>query len=173
MKEKYVDSIPGRWRGPILGSTLFVLVSLAILPGAARCQSAVPRDQFHVSITLGGHFLVGVGYTRWIEEHHSLEFTAFPFAHPKEGFPFGLRAGYAWVPSDEVWRAKLGGGVTLLIRPGSPNGSRFTPTLDLTPGLRYDADHERSFRADAWLSYYVREKVFAPTGIEFFYCWPK
>jgi hypothetical protein len=124
-------------------------------------------------VTLGGHFLIGFGYTRWIEEHHSLEFTAFPFAHPKEGFPFGVRAGYAWVPSDEVWRAKLGGGVTVLIRPRNPRGGRFTPTLDLTPGIRYHADHERSFRADAWFSYYVREKIFAPTGIEFFYCWPK
>jgi len=44
---------------------------------------------------------------------------------------------------------------------------------DLTPGIRYDHEHDRSFRADAWLSYYVKQKVFAPTGIEFFYCWPK
>jgi hypothetical protein len=162
-----------RRRDLVLGLALSVVAALAVHPRPAEGQSAVPRDQFHISVTLGGHFLVGVGYTRWIEEHHSLEFTVFPFAHPKEGFPFGLRAGYAWVPSDEVWRAKLGGGVTLLIRPGSASGNRFTPTLDLTPGLRYDADKERSFRADAWLSYYIREKVFAPTGIEFFYCWPR
>ncbi|MGD2123784.1 MAG: hypothetical protein PVJ76_18690 [Gemmatimonadota bacterium] len=170
---QYLRTAPRRCRNLALGLTLFVLAAFTVPLRSAEGQSTIPRDQFHISVTLGGHFLIGVGYTRWIEEHHALEFTAFPFAHPKEGFPFGLRAGYAWVPSDEVWRAKLGGGVTVLIRPGSPRGSRFTPTLDLTPGIRYDADHERSFRADAWLSYFVREKVFAPTGIEFFYCWPK
>ena len=108
-----------------------------------------------------------------MERHHALEFTLFPFAHPKEGFPFGFRAGYAWVPSDEVWRAKLGANMTILIRPGRSGGDRFTPTLGLTPGIRYDSDHERSFRADLWLSYYLKEKVFVPTGLEFFYAWPK
>ena len=136
-------------------------------------QSALPTDQYHVSVTLGGHFLIGIGYTHWIEEHHALEVTAFPFAHPKEGFPVGLRAGYAWVPSDEVWRAKLGANMTVMFNPRGEKGSRITPTLGLTPGLQYDPDQDRSFRADLWLSYYLREKVFVPTGIEFWYGWPK
>ncbi len=173
MIKKVGQTISGRKGAATLGITLAALSALALRPEPLRGQSPVPGDQFHVSVTLGGHFLIGVGYTRWVEQHHSLEFTAFPFAHPKEGFPFGIRAGYAWVPSDEVWRAKLGGGVTLLIRPGDSSGNRFTPTLDLSPGIRYDHEHDRSFRADAWLSYYVRERIFAPTGIEFFYCWPK
>ncbi len=160
-----------RYPGPGLVSLLLAIFVFS--PALASGQSSVPKDQFHVSVTLGGHFLVGIGYTRWIEEHHALEVTAFPFAHPREGLPFGIRAGYAWVPSDEVWRAKLGGGVTVFIRPGNQGGDRVTPTLDLTPGLVYDSDHERSFRSDLWLSYYLREKVFVPTGLEFFYAWPK
>jgi hypothetical protein len=133
----------------------------------------MPADRFHVSITLGGYFLVGVGYSHNFEQHHALELTVFPFAYPGEGFPFGLRAGYAWVPSDEVWRAKLGGSLTVLIRPGQTGTDRFTPLLGVTPGIQYDPDSDRSFRADLWMSYYLKEKTFAPTGLEFFHCWPK
>jgi len=155
------------------GLTLFLTFLTLPAPGPALGQTGLPTDQVHISLTLGGHYLVGVGYTHFIEEHHALEFTLFPFAHPKEGFPFGVRAGYAWVPSDEVWRAKLGANVTILIRPGESGGNRITPTIGITPGLQYDPDHDRSFRADLWMSYYLRERVFVPTGIEFFYAWPK
>jgi hypothetical protein len=159
-----------RFPGP--GPLLLLLTGLAAFPEPGRAQSSVPTDQIHVSVTVGRHFLVGVGYTHWIEEHHAVEFTAFPFAHPKEGFPFGLRAGYGWVPSDEVWRAKLGGNVTLLIHPGEEGGSRFIPTLGLTPGIQYDPDPDRSFRADLWISYYLKQGILVPTGLEFFYAWP-
>lgn len=152
---------------------LIFLVGFASFPPPLQGQSAVPSDQFHVSVTLGGHFLVGLGYTSWIEEHHALEFTLFPFAHPREGFPFGIRAGYAWIPSDEAWRAKLGANVTLLFRPGGSGGDRFTPTLGLAPGILYFPDSKRSFRGDFWISYYLREKAFVPTGLEFFYHWTK
>jgi len=138
-----------------------------------QAQTAVPSDQIHLSITLGGYFLVGVGYTHWMEQHHALEFTVFPLVVPGEGFPFGLRAGYAWVPSDEVWRAKLGGNVMVMVRPSQTGGDRFTPILGLTPGIRYDPDSDRSFRADLWMSYYLKENVFAPTGVEFLFGWPK
>ena len=154
-----------------LGLSLLLLLVFAT-PRPIKGQSGIPSDQIHISVTLGGHFLVGVGYTHWVERHHAMEFTLFPFAHPKEGFPFGIRAGYAWVPSNEIWRAKLGANMTLLIRTGKSGGDRFTPTLGLAPGLRYDPDHERRFRADFWMSYYLREKVFGPTGLEFFYAWP-
>ena len=149
------------------------LLSDILHPRPIQGQTGIPTDQFHLSVTVGGHFLVGLGYTHFIEEHHALEMTVFPFAHPKEGFPFGLRAGYAWVPSDEVWRAKLGANVTVLVRPGEDGGNRITPTLGLTPGIQYDSDKDRSFRADLWLSYYLIEKIFLPTGIEFIYGWPK
>jgi len=158
---------------------LWVVLCLNLLIGSSlgappiSGQSAVPSDQFHISVTLGGHFLVGVGYTSWIEEHHALEFTLFPFAHPKEGFPFGLRAGYAWIPSDEVWRAKLGANVTLLFRTNDSGGDRFTPTLGLTPGILYLPSSGRSIRGDFWMSYYLREKAFVPTGVEFLYNWKK
>jgi hypothetical protein len=155
-------------------SLALLLFFLALPAGQpAHAQSDVPSDRIHLSITLGGYFLVGVGYSRYIEQHHALEFTVFPFAYPSEGFPFGLRAGYAWVPSDEVWRAKLGGNMTVLIRPGQAGKDRLTPLLGLTPGIQYDPESDRSFRADLWMSYYLKEKVFAPTGLEFFYSWPK
>lgn len=155
------------------GFSLLLFLLMLPAPRPAHGQSGVPRDQIHLSITLGGYFLVGVGYTHWMEKHHALEFTVFPFAYPGAGFPFGLRGGYAWVPSDEIWRAKLGGNMTVLIRPGQTGGDRFTPILALTPGIQYDPDSDRSFRADLWMSYYLREKVFAPTGVEFLYGWPK
>lgn len=161
-------------RVPLTFSFIVPFFLFALLrPMPAQGQTDLPTDQFHVSVTVGGHFLIGVGYTHFVEEHHALEFTLFPFAHPKEGFPFGIRAGYAWIPSDEVWRAKLGANITLLIRPGQTGGDRFTPTVGVTPGIQYDPDAERSFRADLWMAYYLKEGIFVPTGIEFLYGWPK
>jgi hypothetical protein len=157
----------------------WLVVGLVILIGGGlratpvTGQSAIPSDQFHLTVTLGGHFLVGLGYTNWVEQHHALEFTLFPFAHPKEGFPFGVRAGYAWVPSDEIWRAKLGANMTLLFRTGGGPGDRFTPTVGLTPGILYIPDSGKSFRGDFWMSYYIRERAFVPTGLEFLYNWTK
>ena len=148
-----------------------LLLSLVLAPGPAEAQSAVPEDQFHVSVALGGYFLVGVGYTHWIEQHHALEFTIFPFARPGEGFPFALRGGYAWVPSDEVWRAKLGGNIAALISPSGSGRDRFTPILSFTPGIQYDRTADSSLRTDLWLSYYLTEKEFAPSAIEFLYAW--
>ena len=166
-------TMTGRGARPSLVLALLLTCLALPTPRPVMGQTEVPTDQFHVSLTLGGHYLVGIGYTHFIEEHHALEFTLFPFAHPKEGFPFGFRAGYAWAPSDEVWRAKLGVNATVLVGSGESGGNRITPTLGITPGIQYDPDHERSFRADLWMSYYLRERVFVPTGIEFFYAWPK
>jgi len=164
----------GGWRG-VLASVLFLAV-IPALHGAGRDlhgQTKVPSDQIHVSVTLGGYILLGVGYTRWIEEHHALEFTLFPFAHPSEGFPFGLRVGHAWIPSNERWRAKLGSNVTVLIRPVESSHGRFTPILAFTPGIQYDPSDSRSFRADVWMSYFLMERVFAPTGIEILSGWSR
>jgi hypothetical protein len=156
-----------------LGFGLLFLLNLIPAAAPLQAQSGIPSDRFHLSITLGGYFFVGVGYTHWIERHHALEFTAFPLVFPGKGFPFGLRAGYAWIPSDEVWRAKLGGNIMVLVRPGQAGSDRFTPILNLTPGIQYHPESDRSFRADVWMSYYLKEKVFAPTGLEFFYAWPR
>jgi hypothetical protein len=84
-----------------------------------------------------------------------------------------VRLGYAWVPSDEVWRAKLGANLTVLVNPAHPERDRFTPLIAFTPGLQYDPEAHRSFRADVWMSYYLKEKVFAPTAVEFLYSWEK
>ncbi|MCJ7627337.1 MAG: hypothetical protein MUO50_03005 [Longimicrobiales bacterium] len=166
-------SIGSRWTRLVLGLGLLSLITLVFPPRPLQGQSGVPTDKIHLSVALGGYFLVGLGYTHFVEDHSALEFTVFPFAYPREGFPFGLRAGYAWVPSDEVWRAKLGLNMTVLIRPGQTGGDRFTPILALTPGIQYDPDSDRSFRTDLWMSYYLKEKVFAPTAVEFLYAWPK
>ncbi len=164
-------------RGGFRACLALVLFLLALQPwnGAGNAelhgQTRVPPDQIHVSVTLGGYILLGVGYTRWIEEHHALEFTLFPLAHPGEGFPFGLRAGHAWIPSNERWRAKLGSNVTILIRPVESSQRRFTPILALTPGVHYDPTDSQSLRADLWMSYFLTERVFAPTGVEFLSLW--
>ena len=148
-----------------------LLLTLSLAPDPAGAQSAIPEDQFHVSVALGGYFLVGIGYTHWIEQHHALEVTAFPFARPGEGFPFALRAGYAWIPSDEIWRAKLGGNIATLINPSDSGRDRITPILSFTPGIQYDPTMDSSVRTDIWLSYYLTEKVFAPSAIEFISGW--
>jgi hypothetical protein len=165
--------VPGRRIRLALGFSILVMFQLAPTPTPLQGQSGVPTDQIHLSVTLGGYFLFGMGYTLYLEEHHALEFTVFPFAFPMEGFPFGLRAGYAWVPSNEIWRAKLGGNMMVLVRPGMNGFERFTPILALTPGIQYDPDSDRSLRADLWVSYYLKEKVFAPTGVEFLYGWSR
>ena len=163
-----------RTRAPVaLGLGILLLLFSLAAPRSVTGQSGVPSDRFHISITLGGYFLVGVGYSHWMEKHHAMEFTVFPFAYPGDGFPFGVRAGYAWVPSDEVWRAKLGANMTVLVRPSLSGSDRFRTLLGVTPGIQYDPKSDRSFRADLWMSYYLREKIFAPTGVELFYCWPK
>lgn len=167
------NGIPNpRWGRALLAGFALALCMLTI-PRTLPAQSPVPQDRFHFSVTLGGYFLLGIGYTHFVEEHHTLEFTVFPFAHPWEGFPFGVRAGYGWIPSNEVWRAKLGGNLTLLFRPGDQARERFTPILALTPGIQYDPDKDRSFRADLWMSYYLDQRLFAPTAVEFFYGWPR
>jgi hypothetical protein len=147
---------------------------LAILAGAVLLSpvptdAQVPRDQVHISLSLGGYIKVGLGYTSWIEEHHAVEFTAYPLAFPWEGFHMDLKAGYAWVPSDEVWRAKLGGDVTLLIHKPTGDGGWVTPLLTFTPGLHYAAEGERCVRIDLGMAYYLSEGVFAPTGLEVYY----
>ena len=153
-------------RLPALCAGLMAL-GLGINPDPVDAQ--LPRDQVHISLSLGGYVRVGVGYTRWIEEHHSLEFTAFPFAYPGDGLSMALKAGYNWIPSDELWRAKLGGNATLLIHRPRGDGGWFTPLLSFTPGLQYAPVDERCIRVDLWMSYYINEKVFAPTGIEVMY----
>lgn len=140
---------------------------LFLIPKVGQAQ--VPRDQVHISFSLGGYVKVGVGFTHWLEDHHALEFTAYPLAYPWDGLHLDLKAGYNWVPSDEIWRAKLGGNFTLLIHKPHGPGSWFTPLLSFTPGLYYSPEDERCVRFDLWMSYYLKEKVFAPTGLELLY----
>ncbi len=150
------------------------LLILALSAGGPSPSAAqVPEGRVHLSLTLGGYVLLGVGYTHWVEKHHALEFTVFPFAYPRDGFPFGVRAGYAWLPSDEVWRAKLGGNLTVVIRPAETNGDRLVPILALTPGVQYDPTNDRSLRVDLWMSYYMNQRVFAPTAVEILSGWRK
>jgi hypothetical protein len=163
-------------RGWSLAAVLSLLLVLPMSwPGESplHAQDSVPPNQIHVSVTLGGYILLGVGYTHWIEEHHALELTAFPFAYPSEGFPFGLRVGHAWIPSNERWRAKLGSNVTVLIRPVESSYRRFTPILAFTPGLHYDLTDTRTLRADVWMSYFLTERVLAPTGVEVLTGWSR
>ena len=160
---------PRPWAAASWLPLLFLAALLAF--GATSVRGQVPNDRIHLSLSLGGYVMVGIGITHWIEEHHALEATVYPFAFPGEGFPFAVKAGYAWTPSDEVWRAKLGGNFTLLFRGSSGNSGRFIPLVAFTPGLQYDPSDQRSFRADLWMSYYLTEKVFAPTGLELLYAW--
>lgn len=132
-------------------------------------EGQVPRDQIHLAISLGGFVRVGIGVTHWIEKHHAVEFTAYPLVFPWDGHSIALKGGYNWIPSDEVWRAKLGGSATLLIHKPRGTGGWVTPLLSFNPGLNYVPDDERFLRVDLPMSYYLTEEVFAPSGIEILY----
>jgi hypothetical protein len=166
---------PPRGQRPTRRLTGFLTVSLGLIlaqtVGVAPALGQIPEDRIHLSLSLGGYVMLGIGITHWMEEHHSLEATLFPLGFPWEGFPAAVKVGYAWTPSDEVWRAKLGGNVTMLrhSHPGSRGG--FTPLLAFTPGLQYDATDSRSLRADLWMSYFLSEGVFAPTALELIHAW--
>ena len=71
--------------------TGFLTVSLGLILAqaveVAPAQAQIPEDRIHVSLSLGGYVMVGIGITHWIEEHHSLEATLFPLGFPWEGFP--------------------------------------------------------------------------------------
>ena len=149
---RYGTSVSG-----LLAVALFL--SLSGFPAPAQGQSQLPGDRLHVSISLGGYFMLGVGYTHWIEEHHAL-------IQPRDGFPVGIRVGHAWIPSNEIWRAKLGGNATLLLEPARKGWDRLVPILAFTPGLQYEPDSDWCFRADVWMSYFPTQGVFAPTSIE-------
>lgn len=146
---------------------VLAVLSLA-LPGSSL-KAQTPRDQIHIAFSLGGYVKVGVGVTHWLEEHHSVEFTAFPLAYPWEGLHMDLRAGYNWIPSDAVWRAKLGASATLLIHQPVGDEGWLTPLLSFTPGLNYVPADERCLRIDLPMSYFITERVFAPTGIDILY----
>ena len=144
-----------------------VLVLLSCFAVSGKSIGAV------LAKSLGGYVMVGLGYTHWIKDHHAVEVTVYPFAYPGEGFPVGVKAGYAWIPSIEVWRAKLGGNVTVLVHKPDGDRGRFTPLVAFTPGLQYDPTASRSVRMDLWMSYFLTEKVFAPTNLEVLYAWKK
>ncbi len=156
---------PGHRTFAVLTLVLLFLPGI-LMPRGVRGQSRLPGDRIHVSLAFGGYFMLGVGYTHWVEQHHALEFTLFPLIQPGEGLPLAIRAGHAWIPSDEVWRAKLGGNVTLLVETGREGWKKFTPILAFTPGLQYEPDSDRSFRTDLWMSYFPTQRVFAPSTIE-------
>lgn len=146
-----------------------LLVTLCFLIPSTWLNAQIPRDQVHLAFSLGGYVKVGIGITHWVEEHHSVEFTVFPFAYPWDGLNMEVKAGYNWIPSDEPWRAKLGAGASLLIHKPQGDGGWFTPLLSFTPGLNWVPEEERCLRIDLPMSYFITERVFAPTGIDIFY----
>ena len=79
-----------------MGLSLFFL-ALGANPSPVLAQS--PRDQVHLSLSLGGFVKVGIGFTHWMEEHHALEFTAFPVGLPMGRNPHGSQG---WVQLDSV-----------------------------------------------------------------------
>ena len=144
-----------RCRGLVPGSATAVLLTcmaFIMALGATPARGQVPSNRIHLSLGLGGYVMVGVGFTHWIEEHHAVEATVFPIGFPGEGFlPFAVKAGYVWTPSNEVWRAKLGGDVLILMHEPQGDGGRFTPLVAFTPGLQYDPTDQRIFRVDYWM----------------------
>lgn len=162
---------PGFRRCRSVMAGLSISAILLLGPGAKPIQGQVPGDRIHVSVSLGGYVMLGIGLTHWVEEHHAIEATLYPVGFPWEGLPFAAKLGYAWTPSDEVWRAKLGGNVTVLRHRHPGHSGGFTPVLAFTPGLQYDPTDQRSVRLDLWMSYYLLEGVFAPTALEVIHAW--
>lgn len=151
-----------------------VLLALVLLPlgmSPTPLHSQIPQDQIHLSLSLGGIVMFGVGYTRWVEKHHAIEATVYPFAFPWDGFPCAVKLGYAWIPSNESVRAKLGGNFTLLLHDHEGIGRDVTPLVAFTPGIQYNPTNGESIRWDFWMSYYPTMDVFAPTALETLFGW--
>jgi hypothetical protein len=158
-------------RSRSLSAGLTLCTVLLLVTGTDPARSQVPSDRIHLSLSLGGYVMLGIGFTHWVEEHHAIEATLYPLGFPWDGFPSAAKLGYAWTPSDEVWRAKLGGNVTVLRHRHPGHSGGFTPVLAFTPGLQYDPTDQRSVRLDLWMSYYLLERVFAPTALEVIHAW--
>ncbi len=150
---------------------LLALFLLPLLLGPDPLHGQIPKDRIHVSLSLGGYVMFGVGYTHWVERHHALEATLYPFAYPWDGIPCALKLGYAWIPSNEAVRAKLGGNFTLLLHDHEGIGRTLTPLVAFTPGIQYDPTRGESIRWDFWMSYFPTEGVFAPTALETLFGW--
>ncbi len=146
-----------------------LLAALCMALPDPSLEAQIPRDQVHLGVSLGGFVRVGVGFTHWIEEHHAMEVTAYPLAFPWHGLSLALRGGYNWIPSNEVWRAKLGASATFLIHKPRGGGGWVTPLLSFTPGVNYTPEDERCIRVDLPMAYFPTQKTFAPTGIELYY----
>ena len=82
---------PNRRQRPTRRLTGFLTVSLGLVLAqavdVAPTLGQIPEDRIHLSLSLGGYVMFGIGITHWIEEHHSLEATLFPLGFPWEGFP--------------------------------------------------------------------------------------
>ncbi|GEM_PF-1558158 len=129
-------------------------------------------NRLHVSFTLGGHLLFGVGFEHGFSNHHALQATVYPLLIPGKGMPFAFHAGYNYYFSGEKWRAKMGVGYAFLVSPPDPNQRKVMPMLLFTPGISYHfKDSADNLLFQPWLAYFLKHanRRFAPIGLEFRY----
>lgn len=152
-----------------------LLAALVPLFLSAPLLAQNSENQIHLSITLSGHVLLGVGITHWVNNSNTLMATAFlPLELPEkslaiEDFPFGFRAGYAYYGRGDPWRMKLGADMTVIISPPDPDKRRVLPLITFSPGVQYVFESKNAVTPQLWLSYFPMQRIVAPAGIEVLY----
>jgi hypothetical protein len=144
---------------------------LPFLIGLLLCNflfSSNHYNRVHLSVTLSGHVLFGIGFEHFLAEQHAIQATVFPLMAPGKGFPFALSGGYAYYTREDRWRGKLGVEVTAIVSPPAPDRRRILPLLNIMPGLEYSFDGSNSIQTQLWLAFFLKKykRRFAPIGID-------
>ena len=128
-------------------------------------------DRVHISFTLSGHLLFGVGFEHGFTNHHALRVAVFPLLIPGKGLPFAFKAGYNYYTGGSRWKGKLGADVAILVSPPDPQKRKIMPMIVITPGLQYALKEGQYVSFQPWLAWFFKEtnRKFGPIGLEFTY----
>ncbi len=146
-----------------------LLMEVLLLALIQPAQSSDMYNRVHVSVTLSGHILFGVGVEHGFTEHHALQITVYPLVVPGKGFPFAMQAGYNYYWGGSLWKGKVGFAGGVIVSPPDPDKRRYLPMLMLTPGVRY-ADKDNFYTGALWLARFLgktnQKWPIVPIGIE-------
>jgi hypothetical protein len=125
-------------------------------------------NRIHLSVTLSGHVLFGIGFEHFFSEQHAIHATVFPLMAPGKGFPFALSSGYNYYTPEDRWRGKLGLDMMVIVSPPDPERRKMLPLLNICPGVEYAFDSENSVQSQLWLAFFLKRytRRFAPIGID-------
>ena len=143
---------------------LMLQITAANLPAAEN-----ESHNIHLSFTLSGHLLLGIGYSYFWNDRNAVQ-TIF-YIVPEKGLPYGISGGYNYFWGEKKWRPNLGVEFMVLASPPVPDKRKFLRMMKLVPGIRYDFNHEQNLNSRLWIAYFLKSTRMriAPIGIEFLY----